>query len=139
MGNEEFKALYPDMDTFAPVYFGFADGADWKAELTKMSTLMVERDMITHAIAELEGLETVTEEEFKAQVQYWMDYYLSYYYTSVTEAEIIQNLGETFLMESAFSEKLDTWLMEQVTFTYEDGTPVVTPTEDEAESETSGS
>jgi trigger factor len=136
MGNAEFKALYPDLDTFVPVYFGFEKGADWKAELTKMATLMVERDMISHAIGELEGLETVTEAEFKAQVQYWVDYYMSTYYTPITEAEVIQNMGEVFLYESAFGEKLDKWLMDHVTFTYEDGTPVVTPTEDEAESET---
>ena len=136
-GGDEFKKLYPDIATFAPVYLGLAKGTDWEAEIAKMSRLMVERDMITHAIAELEDLETVTEEEFNAQVQYWIDYYLSTYYTSVSKAEIIQNMGETFLMESAFAEKLDKWLMDQVTFTYEDGTPIVSNTDNEAESETS--
>ena len=121
MGNEEFKKLYPDLDTFAPVYLGLG-----KAEL------MVKRDMITHAIAELEGIETVTEEEYKAQVKYWVDYYKGY----MTEAEIIQNMGEVFLKEAAFSEKMDKWLMEQVTFTYADGTPLVSNTNNEAESET---
>ena len=48
-------------------------------------------------------------------------------------------MGEIFLKESAFSEKLDKWLMEQFTFTYEDGTAIVTPAEDEAETESSGS
>ena len=133
MGNEEFKKLYPDLDSFAPVYFGLAAGTDWKAEVTKMAELMVQRDMITHAIGELEGLETVSEEEFKAQVKYWVDYYYGY----MTEAEIIQNMGEVFLKEAAFSEKLDKWLMEQVTFTYADGTPIVSNTNNEAESETS--
>ena len=133
MGNEEFKKLYPDLDTFAPVYLGLDKGADWKAEVTEMAELMVKRDMITHAIAELEGIETVTEEEYKAQVKYWVDYYYGY----MTEAEIIQNMGETFLKESAFAEKMDKWLMDQVTFTYADGTPVVSITEDEAETGTS--
>ena len=133
MGNEEFKKLYPDLDSFAPVYFGLAAGTDWKAEVTKMAELMVQRDMITHAIGELEGLETVSEEEFKAQVKYWVDYYYGY----MTEAEIIQNMGEVFLKEAAFAEKLDKWLMEQVTFTYADGTPIVSNTNNEAESETS--
>ena len=133
MGNEEFKKLYPDLDTFAPVYLGLDKGADWKAEVTKMAELMVKRDMITHAIAELESLETVTEEEYKAQVKHWVDYYYGY----MTEAEIIQNMGEIFLKESAFTEKLDKWLMEQVTFTYADGTPVVSNTDNEAETETS--
>jgi hypothetical protein len=82
-------------------------------------------------------LEAVTEEESDKQVQYWIDYYLSTYYTSVSKSEIIQNMGETFLKESAFAEKLDKWLMDQVTFTYEDGTPVVSNTDNEAETETS--
>ena len=133
MNNAEFKALYPDLGSFAVVYFGFEKGASWEAELTKMAELMVQRDMITHAIGELEGLETVTEEEFKAQVKYWVDYYYGY----MTEAEIIQNMGEVFLKEAAFSEKLDKWLMDQVTFTYADGTPIVSNTNNEAESETS--
>ncbi len=133
MGNEEFKKLYPTLEAFAPVYLGLDKNADWKAEITKMAELMVKRDMITHAIGELEGLETVTDEEFKAQVGYWVEYYYGY----MTEAEIIQNMGEVFLKEAAFSEKLDKWLMEQVTFTYADGTPVVSITEDEAETETS--
>lgn len=132
MGNEEFKKLYPDLDTFAPVYLGLGKDADWKAEVTEMAELMVKRDMITHAIAELEGIETVTEEEYKAQVKYWVDYYKGY----MTEAEIIQNMGEVFLKEAAFSEKMDKWLMEQVTFTYADGTPLVSNTNNEAESET---
>lgn len=132
MGNEEFKKLYPDLDTFAPVYLGLGKDADWKSEVTEMAELMVKRDMITHAIAELEGIETVTEEEYKAQVKYWVDYYKGY----MTEAEIIQNMGEVFLKEAAFSEKMDKWLMEQVTFTYADGTPLVSNTNNEAESET---
>ena len=78
MNNAEFKALYPDLGSFAVVYFGLEKGASWEAELTKMAELMVQRDMITHAIGELEGLETVTEEEFKAQVKYWVDYYYGY-------------------------------------------------------------
>ena len=132
MGNEEFKKLYPDLDTFAPVYLGLGKDADWKATLTERAELMVKRDMITHAIAEVEGMETVTEEEYKAQVKYWVDYYQGY----MTEAEIIQNMGETFLKESAFAEKMDKWLMDQVTFTYADGTPVVSNTNNEAETET---
>ena len=131
MGNAEFKELYPDLGSFALVYFGFEADADWEAEVTKMAELMVQRDMITHAIGEIEGLETVSEEEYKAQINYWVEYYYGY----MTEAEIIQNMGEVYLTEAAFATKLDAWLMEQVTFTYEDGTPLVSNTENETETE----
>ncbi|MBQ9150927.1 MAG: FKBP-type peptidyl-prolyl cis-trans isomerase, partial [Clostridia bacterium] len=132
-GGDEFLAAYPDLGSFAVTYLGFAKGADWEAEITKMSELMVQRDMITHAIAEVEGLETVSEEEFDEQVQYWVEYYYGY----MTEEEIIQNMGEVFLTEAAFATKLDAWLMEQVTFTYEDGTPLVSNTDNSTETETS--
>ena len=132
-GGEQFTTLYPDLGSFALVYFGLDAEAEWEAELTRMAELMVKKDMIAHAIGEREGLETVTEEEFKAQVKYWVDYYYGY----MTEAEIIRNMGEVFLKETAFSEKLDKWLMKQVTFTYEDGTPLVSNTENGAETETS--
>ena len=127
-GGEEFKKLYPDLDTFAVAYFGLEKGADWKAEITEMAELMVQKDMITHAIAEAEGLETVTQDEFDAQVKSWVDYYYGY----MTAEEIIANMGEVFLTEAAFSEKMDKWLMEQVTFTYADGTPIVSNDDNEA-------
>lgn len=127
-GGEEFAKLYPDLDTFAPVYLRLDKGVDWKAELTERAQLMVKKDMIAHAIAELEGMEAVTEEEYQEQVDYWVDQYYGY----MTEEDIIQNMGEIFLRESAFSAKMDKWLMDQVIFTYADGTPVVSITEDEA-------
>ncbi len=129
--GEAFKTLYPDVGSFALVYFNFAKDADWEAEVTKMAEQLVRRDMITHAIAEAEGLESVTEEEFNAQVQYWVAYYSSYYGTMTAE-DVIQNMGEVFLAESALTDKLDAWLMEQVTFTYEDGTPLVSTTDNRA-------
>ena len=122
--GEAFTSIYPDMDSFAPAYFGLAAGADWQAEVREMARDLVRRDMIVHAIAEREGLETVTAEEFEAQVQYWISYYSSYYGT-MTREDILENIGETVLREAALSEKMNAWLREQVSFTYEDGTPVV--------------
>ncbi len=124
-GGDEFKKLYPDIGSFAVVYMGMEKGADWKAEIRTMAEKMVKKDMIGHAIGEMEGIESVTEEEYKAQIQYWVTYYQGY----MTEAEIIKSMGETFLRESAFADKILDWLFEQVTFTYEDGTPVEEPSE----------
>ena len=121
--GESFRQQYPDLASFMPLYFGFAAGTDWRTELTKMAEQMVQRDMIVHAIAEQEGMETVTTEEYEAQVKYWQDYYSAYYGT-MTREDVIQNMGEVFLKEAALAEKMDAWLMEQVIFAYEDGTPV---------------
>lgn len=127
--GQSFLTAYPDLGSFALAYFGLDKGADWEAEITEMAKQLVRRDMITHAIAEREGLETVTKEEFDAQVQYWVDYYASY--GSMTKEDVIKNMGEVYLTESALSEKLNRWLLDQVTFTYEDGTPIVSTTEND--------
>lgn len=131
-GGEEFKKLYPDIGTFAVAYLGLEKGADWKVTVQEMAERMVCRDMITHAIAEREDLETVTKEEFDAQVKIWVDKYYGY----MSAEEIIQNMGEIALTEAAFAEKLDKWIMDQVTFTYEDGTPLVSNDDNGGETET---
>jgi hypothetical protein len=77
---------------------------------------MVKKDMITHAMAELEGLETLTEEEYNAEIQYWVDYYQGYR----TKDEILANMGEAVIREGALATKVQKWLFEQADFTYGD-------------------
>ena len=114
-GGTSFKEQYPDFDTFAKSYMGVEADGDWKAELNKLCEDMVKKDMITHAIAEMEGMETISDEEFKAEVQYWVDYYYGY----MTEEEILTNMGEDVIREGALAEKMQTWLLGRVTFTFE--------------------
>jgi hypothetical protein len=75
---------------------------------------MVKKDMITHAIAEAEGLETISQEELDKELQYWADYYQGY----MTKEEILANMGEDIIREGALSVKVQDWLMERITFTY---------------------
>ncbi len=118
--GDEFKKVYPTVDDFAIAYFYFEKGTDWRAEIRAMAEKMVKKDMITHAIGEIEGIETVTDEEYEAQIKYWVDAYYGY----MTEAEIVQSMGEVFLRESAFAEKMQDWLFSKVQFTYEDGSAI---------------
>ena len=106
---------YPDLDAFAKSYMGVEADGDWKAELNRLCEDMVKKDMIAHAIAELEGFETVTEEEFKAELKYWVDSYQGY----MTEEEILAQMGEEVIREGAFSEKVQKWLLEKASFTFE--------------------
>ncbi len=119
-GGESFLEEYPTLEDFAPALVGVED---WKAELTDMSHDMVKKDMITHAIAELEGIEVVTDEEYQAEIDYWVSYYSGY----MTEEEIIASMGEIYLRESVFADKMQEWLLDRVTFTFE------TETETDAE------
>ena len=114
--GEQFTSVYPEIGPFAIWYMGMDKNADWQAELRKMSELMVRKDMITHAIGEAEGIESVTDEEYQAQVDYWVEQYSGY----MSADEIIQNMGELYLRESAFAVKMGDWLMERATFTYEE-------------------
>ena len=113
-GGTTFKEQYPDFDSFAKAYLGVGSDGDWKAELNKLSTDMVKKDMITHAVAELEGMEPITDEEFEEELKYWTDYYQGY----MTKEEILSNMGEDVIREGALSVKVQDWLMEQVTFIY---------------------
>ena len=114
-GGAAFTEQYPDFDSFARSYMGVEIDGDWQDELNRLCEDMVKKDMITHAIAELEGLETVTEEEFKAELKYWVDSYQGY----MTEEEILAQMGEEVIREGAFSEKVQKWLLEKASFTFE--------------------
>ena len=114
-GGSSFTEQYPTFDAFANSYVGVGEDGDWKAELQDISKNMVCKDMISYAIAELEDMKTVTEEEFKAELKYWVDYYQGY----MTEAEILSNMGEETIRAAAFGEKIQKWLLEQATFTFE--------------------
>lgn len=115
-GGTAFTEQYPDLESFAKSYMGVEADGDWKAELNKLCEDMVKKDMITHAIAELEGMEALTDEEYNAEIQYWVDYYQGY----MTKEEIVANMGETAIREGALAEKVQTWLLERATFTYVD-------------------
>ena len=93
---------------------GVGEDGDWKAELNKLCEDMVKKDMITHAIAELEGMEPITDEEFEEELKYWTDYYQGY----MTKEEILANMGEDVIREGALSVKVQDWLMARLTFTY---------------------
>ena len=114
-GGSSFTEQYPDFDAFARAYMGVEADGDWEAELNRLCEDMVKKDMITHAIAELEGMETVSDEEMQAELDYWVDYYSGY----MSEEEILENMGEDVIREGALSEKMQTWLLERATFTFE--------------------
>ncbi len=121
VGGESFTNLYPTVDTFAVVYMGLETGANWLDEVAKLAQDVVERDMIIHAIGEQEGIETVSEEEFDAEVQYYIDYYKQNGNITKTREQIIEELGgENAIRLIAFKIKMEEWLMKKTTFTFAD-------------------
>ncbi len=113
--GEEFKKEYPTIGDFAIAYMGLEKDKDWEAQLEEQAVNMVKKDMIIHAIAELEDTDTVTQADFDAEVQYWVEYYSSY---GVTAEEVIKEMGEDYLRECAFDTKMTELLMSGITFTF---------------------
>ena len=114
--KEEFLKLYPTIGDFAIAYMGFEEDADWEAEIAKQAELMVKKDMIAHAIAEWENIETVTDKDLEDEINYWVEYYGGY----MTKEDILENIGEAYLRESAFAVKVFDYLIANCTFTYEE-------------------
>jgi hypothetical protein len=72
--------------------------------------------MLVHAIAEVEGIEQITDAEFKAELDYLVEYYKQYNYT----AEYIrEQMGDDAIKESALFGKIEKLIMERITIKYE--------------------
>ena len=113
--GEEFKKQYPTIGDFAIVYMSLEKDKDWEAQLEEQAVKMVKKDMLIHAIAELENTDTVTKAEFDAEVQYWVEYYSQY---GVTADDVIKEMGEEYLRECAFDTKMSKLLMSGITFIF---------------------
>lgn len=113
-GGTSFKTQYPTVGDFAIVYMGLDKDKNWEAQLEEQATKMVKKDMIIHALGELEGMETVSNAELETEIDYWIQYYNGY----VTKDEVLKNIGESYLKESAFIVKMSDYIMEKATFTY---------------------
>ncbi len=112
--GDTFKAIYPTVGDFGISYLGLSAGSNWEEELTKLAEKMVKKDMIIHAIGEMEGMETVSDSELAKEIDYWIQYYGGY----VTKDEVLKNIGEAYLKESAYAVKMYDYLIAKATFTY---------------------
>lgn len=107
---------FESLDEFVPLYLGLEEGQDWKAETLAMAKTDVSQYLIFHAIAQNEGIE-ITDEDFDAAVQYYIDYYESYGYTYTAE-EIIEEVGETLIREEALFENVNDYLYASCSLIY---------------------
>ncbi len=106
---------YNSLDEFAVDYMGLEKGADWKAALTEDCKGMVESSILVHAIAENEGIEEISDEEFKAELEYLVEYYEGQY----TAEYIRENMGDDAIKDSALYAKVQEFIMERTTITYD--------------------
>lgn len=105
---------YNSLDEFAVDYMGLEKGSDWKAELTAACQQMVKESVLLHAIAEAEGLEEITDQEFKAELDYLVEYHKGQY----TAEYIRENMGDNAIKENALYIKVMDFILERTTITY---------------------
>jgi FKBP-type peptidyl-prolyl cis-trans isomerase (trigger factor) len=115
---KNYGYTFASFDEFVVTYLGLEKGADWKAETEKNSKRDVRQNLLSHAIAQQEGIK-VTEEDYKAAVKYYTDYYASYGQT-MTEEKIVETVGERLINEYALFEKVNKFLVDNCTVSYED-------------------
>ena len=107
---------YKSLDEFAIDYMGLKAGDDWKAILKEDCQMTVKQNILVHALAEAEGIEQITDEEFKAELDYLVEYYKDYNYSA---DYIRQNMGDNAIKESALYAKMMDFILERTTITYE--------------------
>ena len=74
----------------------------------------MESSILVHAIAENEGIEEISDEEFKAELEYLVEYYEGQY----TAEYIRENMGDDAIKDSALYAKVQEFIMERTTITY---------------------
>lgn len=114
--GETFTKIYPDEAHFSVWYMGLKSADTWEEELKQLAVRLVQKDMITHAIAEKENMETVSDEEYQKVVEYWVQQYSG----QMTSDEIVKSMGELYLRQSALADRMSDWLMEHATFTFDE-------------------
>lgn len=121
---EYYKSYYENagytfksFDDFVIQYLGLGKDADWKEETLANSQLDVLQNLVSHAIAQQEGIE-VTAEDRQDAIDYYMEYYKNYG-QKVTEEELIEAVGERLINEYALFEKVNKFLVDNCSISYE--------------------
>ena len=109
---------FDTLDEFVVAYLGLADDADWKTVTTDNAKIDVSQNLIFHYIAQVENV-TVTEADYEASVQYYIDYYASQSQT-LTKADVETYFGARMIKEQALFDNVNDLLAEYCTVVYED-------------------
>lgn len=106
---------YENFDVFAVEYMGLEEGDDWRTEFDKRCREAVMQNLLFHTIARKEGMEQVSDEEYRAELKYYVDMYSIYGYT---EEDIEKLMGKSQLRESALYSKIADYLLGNTTVTF---------------------
>ena len=110
---------FDTLDDFAIAYLGLEKGANWKAEIKKEAENAVIQTLLTHYIADKNGL-NLTEAEYEEEIQKNIDYYKSIGQTYSRE-EVIELVGEDMMKEGALYDKVVGFIKDNATVIYNSG------------------
>ncbi len=117
MYYEMYGISFASLDEFVTAYLGLNEGEDWKEVTLDYAKSDVKQNLIFHAIAQNEKL-TVTDEDYKSAIQYYVDYYNSQGY-NVTAEQIVAELGERMIKEQALWDKVNEFIVSNAAPIYE--------------------
>lgn len=106
------------LEEFIPILLGLSEGVDWKEYTLEMCRNAVRSDLIIYSIAQKENI-TVTDEDYKNRIQYYLDYYAANGQT-ITEEKLIEQYGEDLIREDTHINKIYDYLISNTTVSYED-------------------
>lgn len=105
------------LDEFVIAFLGLSEGADWMAETRKNAETDVTQNMIFHYIAQAEDM-IITDTDYQAALQYYVDYYKSQTGTEYSAEEIEAGIGSRMIKEHALFTKVTEFLINNCTVTY---------------------
>lgn len=105
------------LDEFVIAFLGLNEGDDWMAETVKTAETDVTQNLIFHYIAQVEDM-IITDTDYQAALQYYIDYYKSQTGTEYSAEEIEAGIGSRMIKEHALFTKVTEFLINNCSVTY---------------------
>ena len=115
----DYYTMYGMSVTFeqmARQLLGLESTGDWKTALEDLAKNSVRSRLVYFAVAQQNNI-TVTDEEYEAMIQYFIDYYKQSGYT-YTREDIINGIGEDSIRENALMQETEDLLFSNCTVSY---------------------
>ena len=108
-----YSSMFSSYEEFMKAYFG----GNWKETLESQCKTDVAQNLIFHYIAQKQGF-VITDTDYKNAVNYYIEYYAAQGQT-LTEADVEKYFGARMIKEQALWDKVNAFLTESCTVSYE--------------------
>ncbi len=108
-----YSSMFSSYEDFMKAYFG----ANWKESIEKQCKVDVAQNLIFHYIAQKQGF-VITETDYQNAVNYYIEYYAAQG-QNMTAADVESYFGARMIKEQALWDKVNAFLSENCTVSYE--------------------